>query len=285
LLWVPVAPDYFETYGAHLLAGRLLGTRYGGDDRAGEKPSATAPINIIVNQTALKNLGIASPQAAIGQLIADPKPYRIVGVVADLRFTSPREPVRGVMYMLDTSRISSALAAIRYTGVDAATMTARIEGAWKRVVPTVPFDARTVTQNLWENYYQQDAQRARLFTIGAVLAVLIGCIGLYGLASFDTARRVKEIGIRKTLGASTRDIMGLLIGQFLRPVILANVIAWPLAFFAMRKWLSGFDDRVALSPLYFLAATLVAIAIAAATVFGQAWRVARAEPARALRYE
>ena len=81
-----------------------------------------------------------------------------------------------------------------------------------------------------------DEQRARLFTIGAVLAVAIGCLGLYGLASFSTARRVREIGIRKTLGASTADILRLLIGQFLRPVLIANLIAWPLAWLAMRSW-------------------------------------------------
>ncbi|HEX7657255.1 MAG TPA: FtsX-like permease family protein, partial [Sphingomonas sp.] len=285
LLTVPIAPDYFQTYGARLLAGRFLNVRYGGDDLAGWKESAAAPLDVIVNETALRELGIADPDSAIGQVLADPRPFRIVGVVADLHFLSPREPVSGTLYMLDTRRFSSGIAAVRYAGVDAATITARLEAAWKRVAPTVPFDARTVEQNLWENYYQQDARRARLFTIGAVLAVLIGCIGLYGLASFDTARRVKEIGIRKTLGASTSDVLKLLIAQFLKPVVIANLLAWPLAYFAMRKWLSNFDDRIALSPLFFIGATVLALAIACLTVFSQAWRVARAEPARALRYE
>ena len=121
--------------------------------------------------------------------------------------------------------------------------------------------------------------------MGAGLAVAIGCVGLYGLASFNTARRIKEIGIRKTLGASTADILRLLVGQFLRPVLVANLIAWPLAFFAARSWLSGFDQRVGLSPLYFVAATLLTLAVALATVVGQALFVARAEPAKALRHE
>ena len=164
-------------------------------------------------------------------------------------------------------------------------MLADLEAVWKRTAPTVPFSADTVNQQLYDEYYEADAQRSRLFTIGAVLAVVIGCIGLYGLASFDTARRVKEIGIRKTLGASTREIMRLLIGQFLRPVLLANLIAWPLAWLAMSRWLNGFDDRVDLSPLFFIGASLLALAIAAATVLGRTWRVARAEPARALRHE
>ena len=97
----------------------------------------------------------------------------------------------------------------------------------------VPPVAMTVDRKLYESYYRQDVQRSRLFTTGAVLAVLIGGIGLYGLAAFDTARRVNEIGIRKVLGASTADVMRLLLAQFLRPVILANVIAWPIAWFAM----------------------------------------------------
>jgi putative ABC transport system permease protein len=159
-----------------------------------------------------------------------------------------------------------------------------LQAAWGQAAPTVPFEARTVVQNM-ASYYRADQQRARLFTMGAVLAVGIGCLGLYGLASFTTARRVKEIGIRKTLGASTRDVLALLVGQFLRPVLLANLVAWPLAWLVMQSWLSGFDQRIGLSPLYFLAATLLSLTIAVATVVGQALAVARAEPAKALRYE
>ena len=202
-----------------------------------------------------------------------------------LCFKSPRDPVDPTAYTYNTVDIDEPFAVVRYTGIDPKTLTARLEAAWKRVAPGIPFKARSVEDNLFERYYKEDAQRSRLFTIGAVLAVLIGCIGLYGLAAFDTARRVKEIGIRKTLGASTAEVLRLLIGQFLRPVLLANLVAWPLAFVALQRWLGGFDDRIALSPLFFLGATLVAVLIAAATVFGQAWRVARAEPARALRYE
>ena len=118
-----------------------------------------------------------------------------------------------------------------------------------------------------------------------MLAVAIGCVGLWGLASFNTARRIKEIGIRKTLGASSADVVKLLVGQFLRPVLIANLFAWPLAFFAMRTWLAGFDDRIALSPLFFVAATVLALAIAVLTVLAQSLRAARSTPAWALRHE
>jgi putative ABC transport system permease protein len=151
-------------------------------------------------------------------------------------------------------------------------------------VPTDPFQAKPIDQSLGR-YYAKDDHQGHLFIIGALLAVLIGCVGLYGLASFNTARRVKEIGIRKTLGASTGDILKLLVGQFLRPVVVANLFAWPLAWWAMSGYLSGFDQRISLSPAYFLAATALTLLIAVATVAGQAYAVARAEPARALRHE
>jgi putative ABC transport system permease protein len=96
---------------------------------------------------------------------------------------------------------------------------------------------------------------------------------------------VQEIGIRKTLGASTRDVLLLLVGQFIRPVLIANALAWPLAWAAMVAWLAGFDERIALSPVYFIVVGLGAVMLSTLTVAGQAWRVAHAEPARALRYE
>ncbi|HEY3951082.1 ABC transporter permease [Phenylobacterium sp.] len=105
------------------------------------------------------------------------------------------------------------------------------------------------------------------------------------MAGFNTSRRFKEIGIRKTLGASTADVLRLLIGEFLRPVLWSNLIAWPAAYLAMRWWLAGFDQRIALNPAYFLAPSLAAPLVAMLTVAEQAIRVSRAEPSRALRYE
>ncbi|WP_174292972.1 ABC transporter permease [Sphingomonas bacterium] len=287
LMDVGTGRDYFAVYGARLIAGRLFDAAHA-DDRGLLSPDERKRIaaNAVVNRKAVTALGFASPQAALGKTISNGvRTSTIIGVVDNVRFRSPRDPVDPVAYTYNTVDVLSPYGAVRYSGVDTKTMMISLEAAWKRAVPGVPFEARSVEENLFERYYKADAQRARLFTIGAVLAVVIGCLGLYGLAAFDTARRVKEIGIRKTLGASTGDVLRLLIGQFMRPVLLANLLAWPLAFVAMRRWLSGFDDRVALSPLFFVGASIVAILIAAATVVGQAWRVARAEPARALRHE
>ncbi|MGN6376018.1 MAG: ABC transporter permease [Sphingomonas sp.] len=283
-------PGFFRTFHAHLLAGRLFDTAHRGDDAAGikiDKAHGEHPTNVIINAAALKTLGFDNPQAAIGKpaKLSETQHPIIIGVVADMRFGSPRDVIQPMLYTFNSRDLEGMVPVVATDPGNVPAVTRQLAQIWRRIVPNSPFRSVTADQQLYKQFYKDDAQRSRLFTIGAVLAVLIGCIGLYGLASFDTARRVKEIGIRKTLGASTRDIMRLLIGQFMRPVILANLIAWPLAFFAMRKWLSGFDDRVPLSPAYFVAATLIAVAIAALTVFGHAWRVARAEPARALRYE
>jgi putative ABC transport system permease protein len=292
--WVDVGDNFFQVYGAHLLAGRVYDRAHPGDDLTDTSPSDTSagPHGVVINLSAAKTFGFKNAQDAVGKIVqwgtGDQNSWadmRVVGVVDDMRFHSPHDPVRGTVYFYYRHDSWPPIAAVRYAGIDPRALQARMETVWKRIAPQVPFDAEPVNQQLFEQFYKPDDQRSHLFTIGAVLAVLIGCIGLYGLASFDTARRVKEIGIRKTLGASTSDVLKLLIGQFLRPVLIANLIAWPLAFFAMRKWLSSFDDRVALSPLFFIAATVIALAIACLTIFSQAWRVARAEPAKALRYE
>ena len=283
-----MGPGYFESIGSRLIAGRRFDRSHPEDD-IGLRPEGhrrDTMVNVILNESAVRAIGFASPGAAVGETILGfgKQGARIVGVVADQRFTSPREAMRPTAYFYTTAHISSAFATVRFTG-DSNAMIDRLGATWKRIAPQVPFSARTAQENLYQRWYKADSQRARLFTIGAVLAVVIGCIGLYGLAAFDTARRVKEIGIRKTLGASTGDVLKLLLGRFMRPVVAANIVAWPIAFVAMRRWLTGFDDRIALSPWFFVAAGIGAAAIAASTVFGQAWRVARAEPAKALRYE
>jgi putative ABC transport system permease protein len=288
--WVRTGPDFFKTYGARLIAGRWLDTAHGGDYRPA--PSAAAPRsetssdgNVILNVRAVRAMGFASPQDALGKTLLEGRsPATVVGVVADIRFRTPRDPVPPTLYFGQMGDVDNAAAGVRYVGADPHAVMDAMAAEWRKIVPDVVFQARTGEDNLAQ-YYKADDQHGRLFIIGALLAVLIGCVGLYGLASFNTARRVKEIGIRKTLGASTSDILKLLVGQFLRPVVIANLFAWPLAWWAMTGYLSGFDQRIALSPAYFLAATALTLLIAVATVAGQAYAVARAEPAKALRHE
>jgi putative ABC transport system permease protein len=283
LRWIVTGPHFFDTYGARLIAGRLFDDSRRDDD-AQPRKSADG-LNIVINRTAVPVLGFRTPQDAIAKTVGGKRPRTIIGVVDNLRFGSPRDPASPTYYLYyrEAEKVGSIVATVRFTG-DPRAMIAQIRGVWRRLVPQVPFDAETADARLAE-FYKADDRATRLFGIGSGLAVLIGCVGLWGLASFNTARRTKEIGIRKTLGASSEDIVKLLVGQFLRPVLIANLVAWPLAFFAMRAWLAGFSDAIALSPLYFLGASVLAIVIAVLTVLGQSLRASRAAPAWALRHD
>jgi putative ABC transport system permease protein len=172
---------------------------------------------------------------------------------------------------------------VRFSG-DPSAIRSKIEQIWTRTIPEVPFAGEFVEDIVAEQYAQDEA-RGQLFAVFALLAVVIGCLGLFGLATFTAERRTKEIGIRKVLGARTRDIVRLLVWQFSRPVLIANIIAWPLAWWLMRDWLNGFEDRIALTPWPFLAAGVLALVIAIVTIGGHALKVARTSPVRALRYE
>ena len=285
-----VGPEYRKTYGVQLVAGRWFDTSHGRDDLAGRNIGA-ADQDVVINQAALADFGVNNAAAAIGRTFRlddpygeDPGALHVIGVVNDVRFMSPRQPVSPQMYFFNSHPIPGGQGAIRYSGVSSATMLSRLRTAWHAAAPDQPFQAKTADQRL-ANFYKPEQQRAQLFSAGAVLAVAIACIGLYGLASFGAARRMLEIGVRKVLGATSRNVLALLVGQFVRPVLIANLIAWPIAYAAMRGWLAGFDQRIDLSVWYFVAAGGGALVIAVLTVLGQAWRVARAEPARALRYE
>ena len=147
-----------------------------------------------------------------------------------------------------------------------------------------PFTAKFSEDIIGEAYKAEDS-RAKIFAAFALLAVVIGCLGLFGLAAFTAERRTKEIGIRKVLGARTRAIVRMLVWQFSRPVVIANILAWPAAWWLMRDWLNKFDERIALGPTPFLLAAMLTLAIAVATIAGHALKVARANPIHALRYE
>lgn len=278
---VAIGAKFFETYGAKLLAGRFLGEEYGLDDASNVKWEE--PRNVVINALLLRTLGYSDPADAIGQQVGrGAPPWTIVGVVNDMRFLSPREPIDPTYYTYYENPRYGPLT-LRFTGDPKVTLDAARE-AWISVAGDLPFEAETGVESLREQY-AEDERAAHLFAIGAGLAVLIGMVGLWGLASFNTARRVREIGIRKTLGATRGDIVRLLVRQFLQPVVLANLIAWPLAWAAMSRWLAGFDDRIALSPFFFLGAGLLAALIAGLTVLGQSLRAARATPAWALRHD
>lgn len=291
MIGAEVGPGFFETYRPRLLAGRWFDARRALDDNdlvvAAEKAGRRRPvINVVTNLAAARAIGFASTDKAIGQTRdLGSGPVTIIGVVGDIRFGSPLSAVEPTVYSFRGGAVFNGVISVRVAPERTEQTLDALRAVWRRTAPNVPLEASPARTILYEAYYKQDVQRGRLFTLGALLAAIIGCLGLYGLAAFDTGRRVREIGIRKALGASTRDIMRLLVGQFLRPVLIANFFAWPIAWAAMRAWLAGFDDRIALSPLYFVCASLAALAIAALTVSGSAWIAARTPPATALRHE
>ncbi|HEX8527158.1 ABC transporter permease, partial [Allosphingosinicella sp.] len=155
---------------------------------------------------------------------------------------------------------------------------------WKRVASDVPFEV-DFSEDIVAELYNAEEARSKIFAGFALLAILVACLGLFGLAAFTAERRTKEIGIRKVLGARSRDIVRLLAWQFSKPVIIANIIAWPVAWLVMRDWLAKFNERIELELTPFVIAALIALAIAIGTIAGHAIKVARANPIHALRYE
>lgn len=290
---------FFQAMGMKLLAGRDFSDAVGRDDATtpfpvepdAERALVARGTNVVISDEAARRLGYRTPQAAIGaQLKGDltqPQfglvPLTVVGVVADARFRSLRQPLQPIVYVMQKGGSFDSLA-VRFNGVALQDIRSRIEKLWQQMVPQVPFQA-DFADDLVRDQYQQEMARGQLFAAFSVLAVVIGCLGLFGLASFTAGRRTREIGIRKVLGARTHDIVRLLVWQFSRPVLIANLIAWPAAWWVMRGWLNGFDKRVTLGPAPFLFAAALALVIAIATVGGHAFRVARANPIHALRYE
>jgi putative ABC transport system permease protein len=287
----------FDTFGMHLIAGREFSQAIALDDsttpnppdRKAEEAFVARGTNVILSESAAERLGFRPAAAAVGKrvqvgLTSDGTGLitaTIVGVVSDVRYRSIRQPVQPILYFYQTTGFNTLM--VRFTGSPDRPR-AEVERVWKRLIPDVPFNARFV-DDIVHDLYNSDEKRAELFGIFALLAVAIGCLGLFGLAAFTAERRTKEIGIRKVLGARVRDIVRLLAWQFSKPVILANLIAWPIAWWMMRGWLNGFDERIPLGPAPFLLAGGLALVIAIATVSGHAIRVARSNPIDALRYE
>ena len=159
-----------------------------------------------------------------------------------------------------------------------------VKDTWVDIAGDRPLQSQFMDDRI-ARLYRSEQRQAQIFALFAGLAVLVSCIGLYGLATLDVARRTKEIGIRKVLGASTLAVTRRILWDFSKPVLLANLIAWPLAALVMDHWLTGFVYRMDLGPLPFALAAVLALGLAWATVGGLALYVARANPAHALRSE
>ena len=289
--------QFLRTIGVRFLAGRDLTRNRPMDvdprlETSGieeDRALVARGLNVVVNRLATQRLGFRTPEEAVGaQLrmgIADEEaglvPITIVGVIEDTRFRSIREQLEPLV--LRIGNFNSTNLVIRYEG-SPSEIRDRVQRAWHQIAPDAPMDA-DFSENIVAELYEAETARSQLFAGFALLAVIVACLGLFGLAAFTAERRTKEIGIRKVLGARNRDILSLLAWQFSKPVIIANLIAWPVAWWVMRGWLNQFDARIDLGLAPFVLAGLVALAIAIGTIAGHALKVARSNPIHALRYE
>jgi putative ABC transport system permease protein len=289
--------DFLRTMQIPLLAGRDYSRDFALDaypDARGLLPEGEQGRgNILVNEGALRRFGFGSPEDAVGRQIqvdigAGPEGsvsalLTIIGVVPDIHYQSLRSVIRPELYFMHTNK--SPHLVVRYSG-DPARVAADVEGLWNAMVEEVPFDYEFTDQVVAEEFLRERST-ANMLGLFAALAVIVACLGLYGLAAFTAQRRTREIGIRKVMGASVAAIVRLLLWQFTKPVLLANLLAWPLAVWGLLRWLENFPYRLdswVLAPLC-LGAGLLALAIAWITVGGNAARVATRNPVHALRYE
>jgi putative ABC transport system permease protein len=248
------------------------------------------PKNVVVNAALARALGYATPQDAVGKSVrlqsasTPPRfdPVTIVGVVPDTQYDLTKGPSKPLVYVV-LPRWSSLLNVKVRAGRIPETLTA-IDRLWKELGDPRPI-SRRFTNDFLNVVYAPTIRQGWLVGGLSIVALFLSCLGLFGLAAFTAERRTKEIGVRKAMGASTPDILGLLLWSFAQPVLWANLVAWPLGWWAMDQWLRGYSAHISLSPPYFLAAGGAAAAIAVVTVSFHAIRVAREKPCGALRYE
>ena len=283
---------FFEDYEMQLVAGRSFERGRVGDEIVPipEGESRMGRSTVVVNESAVRALGLVDPHSAIGRVLRSdlyntgPYELEIVGVVRDVYFRSIRFGIRPSIYLNHPGRFRSAT--VSYDTADMRGLLDAVEETWKAVIPMEPV-AHRFLEDMVAVQYAEESRQGGVFAAFSVLAIAIASLGLYGLASFSAERRTREIGIRKVLGARSLDIVTLLIWQFSLPVLVANLNAWPVAFYFMSGWLEGFHYRIGGG--FVLVAAVVAgsvsLLLAWLTVAGRAVSVARANPVHALRYE
>lgn len=266
-----VDADYFHTYGLRIIAGRAL------------SPSDTAR-EFVVNELLLKKLGVTDPQEAIGKnlRIGGGQPKAIVGVMQNFTANSAREEMKP-MTIFSRKTIYSTVG-IKIHPVNLEATTAAIQKLHERIFPEQVFDGQFMDEKIAE-FYRDESRFSALCRGFAGLAIFISCLGLYGLATLMAVQRTKEIGIRKVLGASITSVVGLLSRDFLLLVLIAAVVATPLAYYAMHRWLQDFQYQTPLSWWLFALTIGMAMAVALFTVGLRTLSAARANPVDSLKNE
>ncbi len=270
---------YLQTLNIKPVAGRIFSDDYFNQDTSGA---------IVLNETALKTFGFASAEKALNQNLhatfnGVTYNYNIIGVVKDFHFEDLHVPIAPYGFQLNLpTQANYAIVHVKPGDINASLQV--VQNAWHNLNPSEPFDYSFLDKDFQKNY---DTENKLSAIVGdfTVIAILISCLGLFGLATFSAEQRIKEIGVRKVLGASVTSIVALLSKDFLKLVGIAIIIASPIAWFVMNKWLQSFAYRSAISWTVFVITTLVALLIAMVTIGFQAIRAAVANPAKSLRTE
>jgi putative ABC transport system permease protein len=282
---ISVSENYFQLFGIKVLAGRALQDNREEDSffegQNGDE-GKNAGHNIVVNASMARALGL-KPDEIVGKtFIAGKSQVRVVGVVADTLSEGTRSPVLQTVYIHRKDNLQNIVIRIAPGRLpEALEYIARTQRSFVHGVAL----SRTLLSDTYAKLYQGDERQGQIFAIFVGIAIFIASLGLFGLAAFTAGRRTREIGIRKVFGARIRDVVVLLLWQFSVPVLIANAIAWPVAWYYLHDWLQGFAYRITLNPVYFAAVGLGALVIAWLTILSHALRVARANPIHALRYE
>jgi putative ABC transport system permease protein len=278
-VYINMVDDAFlQTLGVKVLAGRLFSKEFAADTLT----------RIVVNEETVKQFGFASPQAAVGKWLAfdwqgEQHPFTIIGVVKNFHFKDLHENIEPFAFRLYNDAGFNYFVA-RAKDDNIKQSLSGLEATWKKINPNEPFEYSFLDLDFQKNYEAEERQ-ASLINYFTIVAIIISCFGLFGLATFTAEQRTKEIGIRKVLGASVYGVVALLSKDFLKLVILAVIIASPLAWYGMNKWLQNFAYQTNIGWQVFAVTTCIALFIAFTTISFQAIKSAVANPVKSLRTE
>ncbi len=269
--YVTVDYDFFKTYNIEFAAGRDFSKDIPTDDT----------LAFVVNEAAAKAFGWKNLEEAINKdFNYGGTTGKLVGIVKDFHFESLHQQIVPLVFYISYYNNIS----VKIAGSDMKQGLDHLEKTWRSFLPNRPFTYTFLSDN-YKRLYNDEQKQSQLFTIFSGLAIFIACLGLFGLATFNTLQRVKEIGIRKVLGASVPSILTLLSREIVVLIIVANLIAWPLAWYFMNKWLDSFAYHIDMDLVVYFTSALAAVLIALLTVSSQTIRAAMTNPSNTLRYE
>lgn len=269
-----VSFDFPEALGIKLTEGRFFSREFGTDS-----------LSILINQSTVKALGLKDP---VGKYILQPAgpeqwlKLKIIGVMEDFHIESMHKAITPVIFTVLGPGGGDQFAAIRLSGTNTPATIKAIEQLWQKFTPDMPFQYDFFTDR-WAQLYSSESKTGKIFIIFSFLAIFIACLGLIGLVTYITNKRTREIGIRKTYGASMQVVLGLLSKEVIYLILISSLIAYPIAWYGSGYWLEGFATRVNVSPLIYLLATVVALSIGWLSTIYQTVKAANYNPANALR--